>query len=205
MPDFRFSSSTGHYRDVDGRLVSFRSVRDAVDRTVDLASDRLAALAERLRAGSITLADWQRESMLVIKDVHVATGMAAHGGLAAMDQATWGAIGHRVRDEYAYLRGMARQIESGQQPLDGRLVARARLYGQAGRVTFSVITARDQRARGATFERSILSSAEHCEDCRNQASLGWVAIGTLIPLGARACRSNDRCRIEYSFKAEEAA
>jgi hypothetical protein len=195
MADFTYSSSTGRYRDADGKLVSFRAVRDAVDRTVDEASDRLGRLAERLRSGEITLADFQTSAMATIKDVHLATGIAAHGGKAAMDQATYGAIGYRIRSEYAYLRGMAREIADGIQPLDGRLAARARLYGQAGRATFETVRARDDVARGADEERNVLSPSEHCDQCRSLAALEWVPVGTLPPIGARTCGSNDRCSI----------
>jgi hypothetical protein len=205
VADFTYSPETGRYRGSDGKLVGARAVRDAADRTVDEASDRLAALAERLRSGEITLAEWQTRSMAVIKDAHVAAGLAAHGGRARMDQATYGALGHRIRGEYAYLRGMAREVADGTQPLDGRLTARARLYGQAARPTYEAITARDQRARGATYERNILGAGESCEGCRAQSALGWVAVGTLAPVGARSCRSNCRCRIAYSAKAEVAA
>lgn len=206
MPDFTYSPATGRYRDTDsGQLVSARAVRDAVDRAVDEASDRLARLAERLRNGEITLASWQTQSMQAIKDVHLAAGMAAHGGKAQMDQATYGAIGYRIRSEYAYLRQFAREIEDGTQPLGGRLTARARLYGQAARVTFTVVERRDQKERGATFERSIMSASEHCQGCRDQAALGWQPVGTLIPPGARSCGSNCRCRLTYSFKGEVAA
>jgi hypothetical protein len=148
MADFTYSSSTGRYRDADGKLVSFRAVRDAVDRTVDEASDRLGRLAERLRSGEITLADFQTSAMATIKDVHLATGIAAHGGKAAM-----------------------------------------------GRATFETVRARDDVARGADEERNVLAPAEHCDQCRSLAALEWVPIGTLPPIGARTCGSNDRCSI----------
>jgi hypothetical protein len=206
MSDFTFDPKTSRYRDNDsGKFITDRAVREAVDRVADEASARLAALSGRLRSGDVTLATWQREAMATIKDAHLAAGIAAHGGTARMDQHTWGLIGRQIREEYRYLRDLASDIASGRQPLNGRLVARAGMYGQAARSTFSSVLARDQLLRGATLERNILSAAESCASCRAQSALGWVALGTLTPIGARSCMSNCRCRITYSLKAQAAA
>jgi hypothetical protein len=201
MPDFTFDPKTSRYRDTaSGKFITDRTVREGVDRVTDEASARLAALSGRLRSGDVTLATWQREAMATIKDAHLAAGIAAHGGTARMDAHTWGLIGRQIRDEYRYLRDFAQQIASGEQALTG--VAQ---YGQAARGTFSAVLARDQLLRGATYERSILGAAEHCSDCVAQAARGWCPLGSLTPIGARACRSNCRCRLAYSIKREVAA
>jgi hypothetical protein len=205
MTDFTFAPAAGRYRGEAGRLVTFKAVRDAVDRVTDEASVCLGTLAGQLRTGEVTLEDWQRQSMAIVKNAHIAAGMAAHGGIRHMDQETWGYLGQRIRAEYGYLRDMAAQIANGAQPLNGRLEARARLYGQAARATYESVTGRDQRAIGASLERNILNPGEHCAACKAQSALGWVAVGTLTPIGARTCMANCRCRISYSFKAEAAA
>jgi hypothetical protein len=204
MADYTFDHRTGRYRDEAGRFVPERLVREAVDRVTDEASARLAALSDRLAAQEIALSTWQREAMAIVKDAHLAAGIAAHGGISQMDQHTYGFIGHQIRDEYQYLQHFAEAIATGRQPLSG-VAARAQQYGQAARSTFSRVFARDQLLRGAQYERSILSSAEHCSDCVDQAGRGWAPVGSLVPPGARRCRSNCRCRLTYSFKDVAAA
>lgn len=194
---YRWDAASGRYRDLQtGRFIPGAVVREAVDRVCDLAAERLAGLSQRLLDGSISLADWQQQAMQLVKATHLAAGVAAHGGRAQMAPADYGAIGRRLRDEYAYLRGFAQEIADGRQPLDGRLVARARLYGQAARSNYEAVRLRDDRTRGMAVERNVLGAGEHCSVCPALARRGWVPIGTLPPVGARPCRSNDRCTIE---------
>lgn len=203
MTDWRFDASTGRYRDLDsGKFASEARIRSAIDKVADAAASRIADATARMRAGDLKLADWQREVMHVIKVSHVATGVVAHGGRAQMDQAAWGFIGRRIRTEYAYLRDFANAIEAGSLPIDGRLDARARLYGQAARVMFESMRARDDKARGFDQERNILHAAESCGECKSLSALGWVDLGTLVPIGSRTCRANCRCTITRRIAPE---
>lgn len=194
MASYTFDQTSGRYRGPDGRYVPDKAIRDAVDNLADEASARLAALSERLSSGRITLDAWRESAMAVIKDAHLAAGIAAHGGIKAMDQQTYGYLGHTIRDEYQWLARFAQDIDTGRQALTG-VVARAQQYGQAARGTFEAVRARDDLLRGMDEERSILSTAEHCSDCVEQAGRGWSPIGSLVPIGARRCRSNCRCSI----------
>lgn len=205
MP-FTFSPETGRYRDTtSGHLVSEATVRRAVDAVADAASDRLADLSARLLRGELKLSEFQLEAMRVVKTAHVATGIVAHGGTAQMTPARWGFLGSRIKAEYGYLRSFAEQIADGTQVLDGRLAARARLYGQASRATFSAAVARDQPNRGYVSERNILNSRESCDQCRALSALGWVPIGSLPIPGGRECVTNCHCRLAYSMEAAAAA
>jgi hypothetical protein len=196
---FTYSGRTGRYRDNrTGRFVREQAVREAVDRVADLTSERLADLSRRLIAGHVSLAEWQAQGAQAIKEAHLATAMAAHGGRARMTPADWGRVGQRLRTEYVYLDDFARQIAEARQPMNGRLVARARLYGQAARSTFRAVRDRDARLeRGAYLERNVISSKEACAGCREQTRRGWSPLGTLVPPGQRQCRGNCRCRLAY--------
>lgn len=204
---FRWDDRLGRYRGSDGKIVAESRIRLAVDAIADAASDRMADLSERLRAGDISLADWQREMMRTIKTAHVASGVAAQGGRAQMDQAAYGYLGRAIRDQYAYLRNMADGIASGTVPLDGRLIARAGMYGQHARVVYENVRARDARARGYSQERNVLHAQESCSQCVGLARIGWVEIGTLPPIGSRRCLARCRCTIarRRSMTAVEAA
>lgn len=203
---YRYDARSGRYRDVrTGRFLSGAVIREAVDNVADLASQRMAELSQRLIDGTLSLASWESSMMAEIKAAHVATGMAAHGGRAMMSPADWGLIGNRIRREYRYLRGFSRSIANGQQPLDGRLIARARQYGQASRPTYENVRLRDDRVRGMTVERNVLSRSEHCGECPKLTAKGWVPIGSLPRIGQRDCRGLDRCRIDRRRVAPQAS
>jgi hypothetical protein len=205
MAAYRWSESDGRFRDAAGRFVSEAAVRRVVDDIANHASERAAAASTRLLAGELSLASWQTEMAQVVKLSHVSTSMLAHGGAEGMTPARWGAAGNRIRGEYQYLREFAAAIESGDQPLTSGLTARAAQYGQAARVTYERERARGQQERGFLYERNVMAPAEHCADCIAQTARGWVPIGALSPIGQRACRSNDRCRLEFSRSREMAA
>jgi hypothetical protein len=204
MP-FTFTPSTGRYTDDAGNLVSDADVRAEIDALADAASGRLAALTERLRRGDLKLADWQREAMATIKESHVAAGVVAQGGRGQMTQSAYGFLGSEIRAQYAYLRDLANGIGDGSTAIDGRLVARAGLYGQHARSTYGAVVARQRQAAGAVRERNVLGSGESCDGCRAESARGWVEIGMLSRPGSRDCMANCRCHLEYSMLAEVAA
>lgn len=193
---YTYDARTGRYRDSAGKLLSERVVRDAVDRVCDLVSARLAGLSRSLLDGTVSLADWQQQAMADVKAAHVAAGVAAQGGRRQMSPAEWGVIGQRVREQYRYLRQFAEDISGGRQPLNGMTTARAQQYGQAARGTFEAIRARGDLARGMAVERNVLHGRDHCRECPALTARGWVPIGSLPPIGARACRAHDRCTVQ---------
>jgi hypothetical protein len=201
MAALTFDDRSGRFRDSSGRYVSERAVRSVIDSIADGASARLAAASDRLLAGTLSLAEWQAESMRTIKLSQVASATIAHGGVARMTPSTYGAAGRAIRDQYDYLRSFAAQIASGEQPLNRTVVSRAAQYGQAARVAFEREYGRDQRQRGYQFCRNVLAPAEHCAQCREQSARGWVPLGALVPIGQRTCRAQCRCRLTYSREA----
>jgi hypothetical protein len=206
MADIRWNEQAGRFTDARGRFVSPAAVRAIVDDIADAASERMARASERLLSGEISLGAWQAEMQAAIKLSHVAAAVLAHGGALQMTSARWGAIGPVVRSEYRYLRDFAEQIADGRQPLNGMLTARARQYGQAGRVTFERTYGAEQRGRGYQSCRNVLHAGESCSECKAQTARGWVETGTLVPIGQRICRGNCRCSVEYRREpAEEAA
>ena len=71
---YTWDGRSGRYRGADGRFLSGKVVRDAVDNVTDLASARMAALSQRLLDGNLSLADWQAQMMAEMKAAHVAAG-----------------------------------------------------------------------------------------------------------------------------------
>lgn len=187
------------YYDMDtGRFVSFSSVRDALESVMDYHALQMNALAEKLQAGEISLAAWQRGMMENIKGSHVAAIAAANGGWAQVSQSQWGAAGQQIREQYDYLRNFAAQIASGEQPLDGRFLVRTDMYGDAARDTFEDSRGRLMVTEGFEEESAVLEpGVDHCDGCLERHSEGWQPIGTLLPIGDAECTVRCHCTLIY--------
>lgn len=194
---YTFDPRTGRYRAPNGRLVPRAEIRDAVDRAIAALRRQASDVTAQLRAGTISVDEWETAMRQVVKDTHLLNMVASRGGWDQMTQADFGRVGQIVRTQYNYLGGFAAEIGAGIQPLDGRVTVRAQMYADMGRATYETDQRVQQRALGASEERSILHPADHCDDCIAEAAKGWQPIGTLIPIGERQCLSNCACTFMY--------
>lgn len=196
---YGWSDSSARFRDLrTGKFVPEATVRAEIDRFLDAASARADVATDALRAGQITLAEWQTTMAAEVKVTHLATSMIANGGKAQMTQSAYGQVGATVREQYGYLQHFAEEIASGKQKLDGTLRRRARLYTQAARTTFEGIKRRVNQIRGYVEHRSIRHAKDSCTECIALEQQGWTPITEPIPLpGQRLCRQNCKCQIAY--------
>lgn len=196
-PPYRFNARAYSYIDARGRFVSRLAVRNALDEALAANTGRVRALTEALRDGRLSIADWQLQMAREIKNAHLYSAAAAKGGWQNMTPADYGRAGQRIRAQYAFLNAFAAQVASGEQARDGRMVARAELYGQAGRNTYHLTERGEMEVRGMTEESSILHPADSCDECIAEAEAGWQPIGTLTPVGERVCLGRCRCTFDY--------
>jgi hypothetical protein len=198
-PQFGWNELSGRYFSLQsGQFVSFSDVRDALESVVDASGARMNSLTESLIGEQISIAEWEAGMMEQIKLAHTAAAASARGGWAQMSQADWGAVGRMIRDQYDYLRNFADEIASGKQPLDGRALVRANMYGEAARGTFEQMRRRyEMLMNGMEEERRQLGIADHCISCLDAAALMWQPIGTLPAIGDSVCIVNCRCTFVY--------
>lgn len=202
LPEYRYNAAAGRYIAPNGQFVGQQVIRTELDKALDNVTDRLVSLSGDFRSGKIDGRTWQVESMKLIKQSHLIGGALEKGGWQNMTQADFGRVGQIVRQEYQYFNNLIKQLESGQQRLDGTLDSRMRLYGQAGRGTYHKFEREDRFTQGYDEERSILHGRDNCKSskrpgCIEQAALGWQEIGKMVPIGSRTCLSNDRCSVSY--------
>lgn len=197
VPEFRWNAAANRYIASNGQFVKVERIRGALDAFITGTVDAIETASNKLIAGEISLAQWQGEMMLHIKNANLAGGALEGGGWFNLSQADFGRMGQKIRGEYEYLRNFANQIESGAQPLNGRLTSRARLYGEQGRATYYEFGAIHAKEDGFKEERSFLTPSESCSECVGEAGKNWVPIGTLIPIGKRECLSNCNCYMQY--------
>ena len=196
--EYGWNETSKRYIDLDtGQFVSFSSVRDALEETIDAAKSRMDSITQSLIDGNVTLEQWQRDMMSNIKVVNTASAASANGGWAQMTQSDWGFVGSQIKDQYKYLQNFANQIANGEQALDGRALVRAGMYGDAGRSTFEEMRRRSAIESGMDEGRRVLGSADHCDDCIEYASEGWMPAEDVPPIGDSQCKTNCHCTIEY--------
>jgi hypothetical protein len=203
----------GAYRNVaTGRTVAPSIVRAELDRYIVNSNGEIRALAERLRAGQINIADWHTAMRRQIKNVHLNAVAAANGGFNNMTARTYGQAGGFIRSQYDFLRGFADQIISGEQPLDGTLIRRAEMYNNAGRRTYHKavhdnLSDVEQASGRRAVIGSTLNPADHCEECVNldgrwfflSDKTAVTGTGRYKDIGDRICRTNCQCNERTGF------
>lgn len=204
VSDITFDPAVGRFRASNGRYVAEATVRKTIDQIADGTAEQMAAVAQRLVDGTATVAEWQADMRRLVKESHGATSIIATGGRKAMTPTDWGHLGQTVRREYRYLNEFAAGLADGTVSLDGRVVSRAKMYGQSSRVTYENVKGRGDRARGYSEEKNVLHASESCASCVAESARGWVTAGELVPVGSRSCKSNCRCTVQRR-KAEVAA
>lgn len=197
MP-FIYDSGMQRYRNERGHWVSQQAINQAVDAVIASSADTMRTLTAHMQSGAISLADWQAGMMSQMKLLHLGAAMVGRGGRAQMTQSDWGWTGSQIRQQYVFMRNFATEVATGLTPMDGRLVNRAVMYAEAARGTQRGMMGRVALNNGREEERNHLGGAErHCSECPSLSAMGWVPIGTLPPIGSRACLSRCKCSMQY--------
>lgn len=195
---FTYDPRTRRYRSASsGRFIAAQVVRQAVDVIIDKEAQNFRGVAQQLINGNINLAEFQLQMQANVKRLNVAMGLAAAGGLNNVSNSDLGYIAGLVKEQYKFLRGMAKDIKSGKQKLDGTLLSRVALYSQASRGVHEKVKERGAKFSGLTQSQSVLAPADHCSQCLSEAKRGWVPIGENIPIGQRICGPNCHCSLQF--------
>jgi hypothetical protein len=195
---FVYDPRSRRYRNISsGRFISSNQVRSAVDIIIDKEAQNFRGVAQQLLDGNINLAEFQLQMAANVKRLHVAMALAANGGINNTSPGDLGFIANLIKEQHKFLRGMAKDIKSGKQPLDGTLLARVALYAESARGTHEAVRERAARIGGQTQQKSILGIADHCSECVSEAKKGWSPIGSLIPIGERICKASCHCSMDY--------
>jgi hypothetical protein len=200
-----YDRNSGRYRDEKGRFLSQASVEKLVDARIDKLESSLKRFTRMLSNGDITLDQWEASVREAIKGAHIQAAIVGYGGKDQMGSGEYGRIGQRLRSEYAYLQGFARDL------LDRRIsypmaTARVSLYAESVRGSYWQGTELRKQQQGYGLMRRILDpQAQHCQDCLDHAARGIAPIGSLPMPGQRcACRARCKCRVEY-FRQQAAS
>lgn len=184
------------------RPISGKTVAGLLEDNMAAHRATIADLAGRMSRGELTVSAWQRGMADSMRDAHLQARAMAVGGREFMTSKDFGSVGGFMRYDTQRLARFAAQVESGAISA-AQAEARAQLYGQAN-IRRSYERGRLEAAKGAGFqqERRVLAgSAAHCAGCADEASRGWVQLGSLAPIGGHECKANDKCGKEVRYSA----
>jgi hypothetical protein len=204
---YTWNASDGRYRDTKtGRYMPWKTINREMERELKAGRDNIRSLSEQYQRSEIRVEEWRRAVKAEIKQLHVKSAVMAKGGRGQMTPADYGRVGQRIRGQYQYLDRFSSEVQYGKQPLDGRFLRRADMYGSAARQTYQSGRAAQQKGVGKTEKMSVLGIADHCEDsdyapgCLEEAAKGWVPIDSdeVSDPGDRTCHVN--CRCHWAFR-----
>ena len=193
---------SGHYINPEtGRVISHNTIKKELEKVIKVSSKEMRKISTQFANGEISLGQWQVSMLQQVKLAHIANAAAGNGGWAQMNRGDWGFVGNRLKQQYKFLNNFARQIKTGEQPVNGKFLTRVDMYAAAARSTFEQMKRRYEMTENAMEqERRILGPADHCDDCIDAAKMGWVEIGTLPEIGDSVCKVNCQCKFEYRRK-----
>jgi hypothetical protein len=160
---------------------------------VDLQEE---VLQKARRIGPLEPRNWQREMQRLISVSHAAMGVFGAGGFKQTTAGIWAKVQSVIARETAYEVRMAAQTGAGQVS-PAELLTRTGMYAEQTYGTWqNTIIVRERGAGTEEARRFLEPDAEHCEDCFEAASDGWVPIEDVVPIGESQCGPRCRCHID---------
>jgi hypothetical protein len=208
LPGYTWNPASQRYRSgATGRFVARRDVLGLLDGQVNSAGQRLGDLTTALHEGRIAPGPWADQMQSELRRLHSQNRALAVGGWDRMTPRDWGAVGGRLRDDYARVVRLAQEVQAGTVSLPQAL---NRVNGYIGNARVQFWNAeRDNLPRRpgmVWLDKRNLGIAEHCGDCIDYDARGWSSEGVLPPPGMDSeCTTHCRCTMEHrEVPAEEA-
>jgi hypothetical protein len=161
----------------------------------------LQELADALRAGTISIGEWEAGMRDYLREQYRVAVELGTGGNRSITQSDWGYEGSLLKKQYQFLNKFAQDIKDNPQKyITGNgLKYRMDLYKESAYTALANFQEREAKLQGFNEESNELGDAEHCGGCLEQPRYPseWVAIGEIIPVGSRDCIIRCKCTIRY--------
>jgi hypothetical protein len=176
-----------------------RESRLSVHRFANGMRNEMRALASSFLHKQITLQKWYDESRRLMKLSYLA--VIEKKDPQHDTQKTLAVILFL----FLLLNKFASDLMGGEIRMNGHIVSRAGMYGDAVYSVSENWTLQSVLGLDMECRRVLGPNENHCypsdlPGCIELAQMGWVPVANMIPLGQTTCRSNCRCRIEYRKK-----
>lgn len=199
LPGYTWSQSAARYRDVTrGQFVSRARIQELLANQINTAEQRMGTIVTAMFEKQLAPGMGQTLLRDELRRLSLQNVALAKGGMDKLDFRDYGRVGRQLRDTYARVGNLTRDMEAGKVSIDQAL-NRVRGYAGEARVQFFQAEREALRGTGKVFEqRRRLNPAEHCRGCVRYASMGWRPLGELPPPGdgSTPCGSYCRCTME---------
>lgn len=206
MDTYKWDGQVQRYRNKEtGRFVKTETILKLTEQNMQQKTERMLQSFDDVKEGRISLSEYQRENIEIIKYLHTQQYLVAKGGFRTTTPEDYLEIGRDLKNQhYPSFRDFVQQLQNG-AITEGQARARIRNFGKASETSADLGHRSSAKQNGFTWARRYLSAVEHCSDCPIYAAMGAVTIDTLILPGRQCeCRFNCKCYVRY-FKTRESA
>lgn len=103
-------------------------------------NDDVTGLAAKVYSGEMTIGKWEESMKSLIRGLHTSVTSIKKGGWDQMSWSDWGKMGTPLREQYKYLHGFAKTIETNKDTISLKAIeARAKMYGNAAQATGDIV------------------------------------------------------------------
>jgi hypothetical protein len=128
LTDWTWDASAHRYRNAkSGQWVSQTTVTNLRDDFAAAQRGWADQLAHMLADRQWTVNRWELEIRSRLKSLYVGEYMLGRGGKNAMTSSDYGRVGQLLREQYAFLRGFALEVQAGTMS-EAQIAARTHLY-----------------------------------------------------------------------------
>lgn len=187
------------YRRPNGRFLTEREMLGVLEGQIAETGARMRRIGQSLLDRQTSLADFQLQMADEVKALHHLAAAVEAGGFKQFSRADLEWASGQIREQLAFLLKFSREIRTGKQARDGRILARVDQYARAARGTRDRMMGRIMEARGYDEEAWELAPGDHCRTrgdimgCVERARLGRGPINSRPGYGRCVCRNNCRC------------
>ena len=167
------------------------------------AGVRMKKSTQQLIAGTIMLSIWYGRMRNLMRALYKTIWILGIGGFVFDDDTQRNLFYLFTLLQFNYFDNFTEQVYSGIQPLDGRAMSRAGMYGSYGNALHQNMDLVEAEPRGYSEAKRILGDNEnHCvagerPGCIDLALQGWIPVRAMLPIGSAQCFSMCHCRIIY--------
>jgi hypothetical protein len=206
MENYKWDGQVQRYRNKQtGQFVRTETILKLTEQNMQQKTERMLRSFDDVKSGKISLSEYQRENLEIIKYLHTQQYLVAKGGFRTTTPEDYLEIARELKNlHYPSFRSFTEDLRNGALT-EGQARARIRNFGKASETLADLGHRSSAKQNGLTWARRYLSAVEHCPDCPIYAAMGAVTIDNLILPGRQCeCRFNCKCYVRY-FKTREEA
>lgn len=194
IPTYHYDPAARRYS-TDGRIVSQKEVRQALDTVLEKSAVRM----EKLTKDFISTKDfpqWAASMVDEIRSVNTQAFALANGGIKNLSQSDLGRLGNQTKEQLQMFRELYLDLKNERRPIDNRLPRWAKLYATTKTFDYENERVKGDKESGMTEGMRVLGGSQNpCATCPPKSDK-WLPIEHEdLVLGDDECSVGCRCEI----------